>query len=234
MDKHQSRILRPVTVSRVYDLNARMRRVMLSGESVAFFNDAPAGAWVKVFFTPPGEPEGPGRAYTISHLDPESQSMYLDFVKHGDGPAMQWINKTQPGDIIRIAGPREGLNTEGLTSLLLFGDETAIPGIFAILNRLKSNVVVQVFILKDKTANYALPAVLCALNIHWLESKKESLFDCVTSCVTEQDPDMVWGAGEHSEMIRIRKHMLGSLRLNRKKTDITAYWKLGEADHRDT
>ena len=106
MDKQASRRLCPIIVHQITDIHPRMTRVVLSGETVAHFADSLPGALVKVFFTPPGELEGPGLAYTISHLNQQAQTLSLDIVRHGDGTTIRWIKRARPGDIIRLAGPR--------------------------------------------------------------------------------------------------------------------------------
>lgn len=232
MDKQQTRQLRAVHVSHVSDINPRMKRICLTGESVAAFAEVLPAAWVKVFFTPPNEPEGPGRAYTIRRICPVINELVLDFVQHGEGPAASWSRSAKEGDIIRIAGPREGIALKGIQSLLLFGDETAIPGIFGIIEALDENVTVQVFIVKETEASYAPPHTLAALSLNWLKGD-EDLAAQVTSWIQNNSPDHVWGAGEHSVVIPLRKHLFQTFGRSRKDTTITAYWKSGEADHRD-
>lgn len=233
MDKQKTRQLRPVHVTDVSDINARMKRIRLGGESIAAFTEALPAAWVKVFFTGPNEPEGPGRAYTIRSISSTQNELVLDFVQHGEGPAANWSRSAQAGDIIRIAGPREGIALEGVQSLLLFGDETAIPGIFAIIEAMEENVNVQIFIAKETEAVYTLPDSRAALSLKWLSGNDE-LTGQVISRLQENSPELVWGAGEHSVVIPLRKYLFQALGRSRKNTNITAYWKSGEADHRDS
>lgn len=233
MDKQQTRQLRPVQVSHVSDINERMKRIFLTGEAVAAFTEALPAAWVKVFFTPPQAPEGPGRAYTIRSVSRTDNLLVLDFVQHGEGPAASWSRSAQAGDVIRIAGPREGISVAGIQSILLFGDETAIPGIFAIAEALDENVSVQAFIVKETDAHYALPDTRASLSLEWLKGN-DDLAGVVTTWVQENSPEQIWGAGEHSVVIPLRKHLFQAHGRSRKDTNITAYWKSGEADHRDS
>lgn len=233
MDKQQTRLLRPVQVSHVSDINERMKRVYLTGESVAAFSDALPASWVKVFFTPPQKPEGPGRAYTIRYVSQAENLLALDFVQHGEGPAASWSRSAQSGDIIRVAGPREGVSVAGVKSILLFGDETAIPGIFAIIEALDEHASVQAFIVKDSEACYALPDTCADLSVAWLDFH-EDLAGLVNEWVQENTPELIWGAGEHSIVIPLRRHLFQAFGRSRKDTHITAYWKSGEADHHDT
>ncbi|HBC0019574.1 siderophore-interacting protein [Leclercia barmai] len=232
MNKQKIRQLRPVHVTHVSDLNERMKRIHLGGVSIAEFADALPAAWVKVFFTGPDEPEGPGRAYTIRSISRTQNELVLDFVQHGEGPAASWSRSAQKGDVIRIAGPREGLAIEGIQSLLLFGDETAIPGIFAIIEALEENVIVKAFVAKKTEATYTVPDTRAVLSLTWLNDDNE-LADHVISWIQENSPEMVWGSGEHSVVIPLRRYLFQAFGRSRKNTTITAYWKSGEADHRD-
>ncbi|HII3438608.1 TPA: siderophore-interacting protein [Klebsiella pneumoniae] len=233
MNKQFSRLLRPVQVSQVCEINDRMKRVYLKGESVTAFHDALPAAWVKVFFTPPGEPEGPGRAYTIRNIARTENTMALDIVQHGESPAATWSRCAQPGEIIRVAGPREGVSVQGVRSLLLFGDETAIPGMFAILEALDVGSSVKVFIHTEQDADYELPHCRASLSVTWLQ-KQADIADHVLAWALESSPEMIWGAGEHGIMLPIRKCLFRELGRTRADTSITAYWKNGEADHRDS
>ncbi|WP_018255639.1 siderophore-interacting protein [Salinispora mooreana] len=94
-------------------------------------------------------PEGqrnPIRTYTVRAARPELSEVDVDLVLHGDGgPATRWARRVQPGDQIVIVGPDAGYDGEhgGLefrppvaAKLLLAGDETAVPAISSILERL--------------------------------------------------------------------------------------------------
>ena len=70
-------------------LTPHMRRITLGGAEVARFlqadgTGAPA-AWVKVFL-----PCGTGRAYTLRHIDRAAETLEVDLVLHGHGPASAW------------------------------------------------------------------------------------------------------------------------------------------------
>lgn len=231
MDKQQIRLLRPVTVREIIELHPRMTRVVVGGEAVSWFSHARPAAWVKVFFTPPGEPEGFGRAYTISNMDEQSQSLCLDFVQHDAGPAIDWLRHARCGDILRIAGPRDGLETGEFSSWLLFGDETAIPAICAILAKLDEHAHARV-ILVEIAQDCLLPTCRCDLHLTRLDQKDDLLFSLVMESVEHIKPDIIWGAGEYSDMLPLRKALLRTGR-SRKNFDITVYWKRGESDHRD-
>ncbi|HEX5540775.1 MAG TPA: siderophore-interacting protein [Micromonospora sp.] len=95
----------------------------------------------------PDELRNPIRTYTVRAVRAELREVDIDFVLHGDGgPASRWAGDARPGDQVAILGPDAGFDGEhgGVEfrpparsgPLLLAGDETAVPAIAAILQRL--------------------------------------------------------------------------------------------------
>ncbi|MFI7587978.1 siderophore-interacting protein [Spongisporangium articulatum] len=94
----------------------------------------------------PDERRNPVRTYTVRSARPALREVDIDLVLHGDaGPASRWANRAVIGDRIllvgpdgRFDGPHGGLvwNPPAGAEVLLVGDETAVPAIAAILERL--------------------------------------------------------------------------------------------------
>ncbi|MBO0983690.1 siderophore-interacting protein [Rathayibacter sp. SD072] len=114
--------------------------------------DAPDGVaadWYGRWRTLPDEQRNPLRTYTIRAVRPELSEVDIDFVAHGDsGPASAWVGTAAPGAEVVIIAPdsRSELPGGGVewhpgaaTSLLLAGDETAVPAIGAILESLPAD-----------------------------------------------------------------------------------------------
>lgn len=95
------------------------------------------------------------RTYTVRDVDRAECRLDVDFVVHGDtGVAGRWLNAARPGDEVYVAGPdgrsvfhESGIDFRpgGATRLLLAGDETAVPAIAAICERLPDDVTVRAF-----------------------------------------------------------------------------------------
>ena len=102
----------------------------------------------------------PMRTYTIRALRREALEVDVDFVLHGvNGPASAWATHAQVGDGLQMVAPNlayegepggyEWKPPQGVQNVLLVGDETALPAIAGILERLADNqpeLAVQVFI----------------------------------------------------------------------------------------
>ncbi|GIJ81065.1 NADPH-dependent ferric siderophore reductase, contains FAD-binding and SIP domains [Micromonospora phaseoli] len=94
----------------------------------------------------PDEQRNPIRTYTVRAVRPQLSEVDVDLVLHGDGgPATRWARRVHPGDEITIVGPDSGYGGDhggvefrppSTGCLLLAGDETAVPAISGICERL--------------------------------------------------------------------------------------------------
>lgn len=108
----------------------------------------PTGAdWLGHWRQLPDDRRNPIRTYTVRAVRQQQREVDVDVVLHGEsGPASRWASQAGPGDPLAIVGPNaayEGdcggiefdASATGLP-LLLAGDETAVPAVAAILERL--------------------------------------------------------------------------------------------------
>ncbi|MET7818991.1 siderophore-interacting protein [Micromonospora zamorensis] len=109
--------------------------------------DFPEGAdWYAQWRALPEHRRNPIRTYTVRAVRPHLAEVDVDLVLHGDGgPATRWARRVGAGDQIAIVGPDSGYdgNHGGVefrpsdgSCLLLAGDETAVPAIGSICERL--------------------------------------------------------------------------------------------------
>ncbi|MFC8906523.1 siderophore-interacting protein, partial [Micromonospora sp. NPDC057140] len=110
----------------------------------------PAGPdWYTRYRALPERLRNPVRTYTVRAARPHLAEVDVDLVLHGDGgPATRWARRVCPGDRAALLGPDAGFDGEhgGIEfrpppagRLLLAGDETAVPAITAILERLPAD-----------------------------------------------------------------------------------------------
>ncbi|CCH77907.1 conserved hypothetical protein [Nostocoides japonicum T1-X7] len=78
------------------------------------------------------------RTYTLRSVDPQAQTVTIDFVVHGDeGLAGPWARAARPGDRIAVMGPGGGYAPDPDADRHFFaGDDTALPAIAAALEAL--------------------------------------------------------------------------------------------------
>ncbi|WP_284233423.1 siderophore-interacting protein [Arenivirga flava] len=120
-----------------------------------FLSGDPVG-WYARWRELPEERRNPFRTYTVRRIDQSARELDVDFAVHvGEGPAVQWLAQARPGDRIAIVGPddrsegyRLGLDWHPgeATSVLLVGDETAVPAVGGILEALPESTVARVLL----------------------------------------------------------------------------------------
>ncbi|MFO1013233.1 MAG: siderophore-interacting protein [Caulobacteraceae bacterium] len=133
-----------LTVVDAFDVSPRMRRVRLVGEDMRAFDYWPGQDLVLNIPTA----DGPARRhYTIRSYDPVEQRLDIDFVLHGDSPAVRWAKTAAIGSALAVNGPRGRTSVRGQAALRLFiGDETALPGIFHMAESLAPEEKARIFL----------------------------------------------------------------------------------------
>jgi NADPH-dependent ferric siderophore reductase len=124
------------------------------------YDTLPTGTdWYTEWRELPDEVRHPIRTYTVRRVRQHANEIDVDLVLHGStGPASRWATEARVGDPLAILGPNaEHDGTSGgidfippahTDRLLLAGDETAVPAIASILERLphdaRGEVVLEV------------------------------------------------------------------------------------------
>ncbi|MEU5674234.1 siderophore-interacting protein [Micromonospora sp. NPDC047762] len=139
----------------------------------------PDGAdWYATWRALPEHLRNPIRTYTVRAVRPHLAEVDVDLVLHGDsGPATRWARRASVGDEIALVGPDAGFdgNHGGVEfrqstggTVLLAGDETAVPAISSICERLpldaRGIVVLEVPDAADVLPLLAPPGV----EVRWL------------------------------------------------------------------
>jgi NADPH-dependent ferric siderophore reductase len=87
------------------------------------------------------------RHYTIRRHDAEKRTLEIDFVLHGEGASGPWLDDLKRGDDVNAVGPRGHTMVNPDADWHLFtGDETCIPGIFAMIEGLPAKTRAYAFI----------------------------------------------------------------------------------------
>lgn len=117
--------------------------------------DASEGTWYTRWRELPAEVQPPVRTYTVRDVDRTERMVDVDFVRHGDtGVSGRWLASASRGDRLYVAGPDgRSLHCDGgidfkpggASRILLAGDETAVPAIVAICERLAPGITVRAF-----------------------------------------------------------------------------------------
>lgn len=241
---------RPVTVRRVEDLSPRMRRVVLGGEALDGFEVPEPAASVRLLlpradgvlelpswtgnqFELADGSRAPIRTLTPRHHDPDAHELTVDVVQHGGGAVGTWAATAEVGSEAAVSGPGRGhaIDTTAEAHLLV-GDETALPAIDQLLERMPDDVPVRALVeVAAPDARIALHTTP-ATEVTWvvLRPGDEPGTAMVDMLVALDDvPTSVWVAGEAAAVQRARGHLFDQRGLSRRQAIVRGYWKKGRS-----
>lgn len=167
------------------------------------------------------------RRYTIAGQD--HNTIHLDVYLHGEGLGSSWAKALRPGDTVSGIGPRgKFIHERDSDWIVLIGDETALPGIRAILSRTDQPAYVVVEV-DDDTEWQHLGAVARAAT-HWTWLTRGTLGD--TAGVVELPSDGTGHAYVSGEASRVRawRGELEQLGLAASAITHKAYWGAGRVN----
>lgn len=180
------------------------------------------------------ETERPAAAYyTVRRFDPATGEMDLWFVLHDhDAGVSAWASTARPGDRIALWGPRTSFTPpEPCRSLLLVGDDTALPAIAAILEQRAPTTRIQV-VLETADAEHVVelprgPEVSLCWVFRGTTAPGTSgrLLDAVRELALPDDLDYAFGAGENGEIAAVRRHLRRERGLPAERVRMVAYWR---------
>ncbi|WP_197321410.1 siderophore-interacting protein [Saccharomonospora sp. NB11] len=249
------RSVRPVT--------PRLVRVTFTGPDLAHVVDGAPDQYVKVFFPGPGAkaphlpptltddamswyrrylamPDGvrPAmRTYTVRHARPWAAELDIDFVLHDDaGPGSRWAATARPGDEVALLGPHGLYDVPTGTSWqLLVGDETAVPAIAAICERLPEHARAVVFVeVADAADEIPLAGYGDRVDVRWVHRAGADVGEAVLSAVREATlptgAPYAWISGEAGLVKHVRRHLVRERGVDKRHITFTGYWRRGRSE----
>lgn len=224
-----------LNVVEAYDVAARMRRVRFTGDDLKEMEWRPGQDLVLNLPQPDGSIAR--RHYTIRKH--EGASVDVDFVLHGESPATRWARDAAAGATIEAHGPRGRTSVRAdIKHHWFVGDETCLPGIFAMAERLpqsaEATILIEIEDDADKQALMAPPGV----ELHWVPRNGEHrgpsslLLDQLK--IRAPDP-----AGAHAYIIgetsnvRAQRHYLVERGFTREQITAEGYWRPGRVGGHD-
>ena len=250
--RHETK-MRLLQVHEVSRLTPKMLRIVVGGEALAGFVSAAHDDHVKLFFPQPGQdkpvlptptPNGPvypegaprpaARDYTPRRYDALANTLTIDFVLHGEGPATSWAVQAKPGQFLGVGGPRGSfIVSDDFDWYLLAGDETAIPAIGRRLQELPAGArVIAVIEVADAAEEQTL-ATRTKLEMHWLHRKGAEagnhllLQRALSEMSLPPGEGYTWVAAEASVAKALRCYLIDQRGLPKHRLKAAAYWKQG-------
>jgi NADPH-dependent ferric siderophore reductase len=228
-----------------------MRRVRFTGDDLAQVEwRGPAG---HLKLTVPDEglheapmpvPDGPRspltRTYTPRSIDAARRVLEIDFVIHSHGPAGRWAARAAIGDRLVMMGPAPGYTIDPEAPwMLLAGDETALPAIESILERLpaltRAHALIEVAAADEQRT---LPDN-GKTRVDWLVRRNEASAGAALEAAVQGLGSLPAGNGrayvacEAAAMRRIRALLRAQYGLDASQLVTRGYWRLGEQNHPD-
>jgi NADPH-dependent ferric siderophore reductase len=250
--RHESKT-RLLQVREVSRITPKMVRIVVAGEALAGFVSAAYDDHVKLFFPQPGQdkpvlptpsPNGPvypegalrpaARDYTPRRYDAAANTLTIDFVIHGDGPATQWAAQALPGSFLGVGGPRGSFVVpDDFDWYLLAGDETALPAIGRRLEELLAGTRAIVIVEVENSAEEQRFDTRARLETHWLHRDGAEpgnhllLQRAIAELSLPPGEGYVWVAAEASVAKSLRRHLVDVRGLRKDRVKAAAYWKRG-------
>ena len=250
--RHETK-MRLLQVREVSRLTPKMVRIVVGGEALAGFISAAHDDHVKLFFPQPGQdkpvlptptPNGPvypegmlrpaARDYTPRRYDAAANTLAIDFVLHGEGPATTWAAQARPGQFLGVGGPRGSfIVPDDFDWYLLAGDETAIPAIGRCLEELPTDARVIAVVKVADPAEEQQFQTRTRLGMHWLHRAGAEpgnhvlLQRALTELVMPPGEGYAWVAAEASAAKALRRYLVDRRGLPKDRVKAAAYWKQG-------
>ena len=190
------------------------------------------------WFSLPEDEQPHGRNYTVRAWRPDVNEVDVDMILHdGSTIGTDWAREVLPGEPMVIWGPRQAYDPPpNLEWLLLFGDDTGLPAIAAILEHLDPSVTAEVIIEVDSPADHQLLPERERTTVRWLHRKGGPLGDgtqLMQAVQAIEIPDLVgyaWGGGEQRVSNAIGKYLRRIRGFRASDVCAIGYW-IKEGDH---
>ena len=238
-----ARSLFRVTVERAEMVTPHMKRIVVDGNCLPDFRVGLAAQWLKVFVPADDGQEVKGRAYTVRRFDPASRQLELNFVLHGDdGPVSGWAGRARPGDSFEISDthPLSGFPIHDSNyRYLMFGDQTALPAIGAILEALPAHARADVFVEVEDGREEQVIETAATVDFTWLHrvgtgpAASGGLEGAAKAFERPDEHTVVWIAAESAVAWSLRHHASEVWETDHPRLHAVGYWKRGESNHKD-
>jgi NADPH-dependent ferric siderophore reductase len=180
--------------------------------------------WYQAFLAIPSEERPVMRSYTVRSR--ERDTIDVDFVLHAGatGPATAWAFRAAPGDVLGRYGPdpayRRPLSTAD--TLLIAGDETAVPAVSTILSEVDN--AMAFLEVADAAEEQPLPGEVRWLHRDGVEHGSR-LLEAVREAKLPDGSVAAWLAGEAGMVRSLRRHLVGDRGWDKSVIEFTGYWR---------
>ncbi|WMX46898.1 siderophore-interacting protein [Streptomyces roseicoloratus] len=178
------------------------------------------------------------RSYTVrAQRTSPVDEVDIDFAVHEDGgPACRWAQQAAAGDKVVVLGPAVTENTgvrfqlpADADSVLLWGDETALPAVSAILEWLPAETRAHVYLEVPYSGDRVELATEADATVTWLvrEEGAPSAVEAIAGAGLPGESPYVWIAGESGSVKALRRHFVRERGIDKRRVTFVGYWRKG-------
>ncbi|MCL7429961.1 siderophore-interacting protein [Streptomyces sp. YS415] len=182
------------------------------------------------------------RSYTLRELRREPDEIDIDFVLHEPaGPASGWAARAAAGDRVLLIGPAVADNRAirfrppaDTDLMVLWGDETAVPAVCAIVESLPAGTRARVWLEVRHFGDIQEPVTEADAEITWLVRQDQGAEGSPMALDALRDAQLppaehpyVWIAGESGCVKALRRHFVGERGIDRRRVTFVGYWRRG-------
>ncbi|WP_030943992.1 siderophore-interacting protein [Streptomyces sp. NRRL S-646] len=182
------------------------------------------------------------RSYTLRSLRRDPDEIDIDFVLHTPaGPASRWAAKAAAGDRVVLLGPAVADNRAirfrppaDTDLMLIWGDETAVPAVSAILESLPAGTRARVWLEVHDAGDIQDLVTEADAEITWLvrdaggvEGSPMALDALRTAQLPLAEHPYAWIAGESGCVKQLRRRLVGECGIDRRRVTFVGYWRRG-------
>lgn len=225
---------RDLTVIEKSYVTPKMIRLVLQGPHLQEFRSPSPDDHIKLVFDQTGD-QPMMREYTPRAFDLDAATITLDFAVHEAGPATRWAIDAQPGDSLKIAGPRgSAVIASDFDWYLLIGDETALPAMGRWVEEMRDGTRVVTLGLVQDRAEEQVFATAADQQAHWLHRADPTdpavAVDAARGLALPEGRGFVWIAAEAAVAKALRGHFLTERAHPRDCLKAAGYWTVGQPD----
>ncbi|MFD7976062.1 siderophore-interacting protein [Streptomyces sp. NPDC059071] len=185
------------------------------------------------------------RSYTVrAQRTSPVDEIDIDFAIHeatsgadtGVGPACRWAQRAKAGDRVVVLGPAVAENTgvrfqlpADADSVLVWGDETALPAVSAILEWLPAETRAHVYLDVPYSGDRVELATEADATVTWLvrEEGAPSAVEVIAGAELPGESPYVWIAGESGSVKALRRHFVRERGIDKRRVTFVGYWRKG-------
>ena len=237
--RHETR-RRKISVTSVYALTPRMRRIEFTACDLFDFVSASPDDHVKLFFPhcldTVENPSPCMRDYTPRSFDTKQGRLVIDFALHEAGPATSWAVTAKVGDTLDVGGPRgSAVLSNNFDWYVFIGDETALPAIGRFVEEAKPGAPVATAVVIDSDAEVQQFQTHAVWTPIWsirdgARDDAALLRAALSTTSLSRGAGFVWIAAETQIARALRSYIVNDRQHPREWTKASGYWTRGKAD----